>query len=225
MNYSQQDIFLRIKATLPSRWFSEATPVLDTVLKCLAAGWLGLFNLLTYAIMQSRLLTAFDGWLDLIARDFFGDRVQRRPQETDESFKVRIGIELLRDRCTRAAIFDVLCNLTGRPPSIFEPANPQDTGCYGSAELISQGTVGYGISGGWGNLQLPFQAFVRAFRPETAGIAMINGWCGTIGAYGTGCSSYISSETNSSWADDDEIYSAVSHTASAGAVIWMLIQS
>jgi len=225
MIYDQQDIFSRIKAVLPSRWFGEDTPIIDSVLNVLSSGWIGLFSLLNYAKMQTRISTAFDGWLDLIAKDFFDRRIRRRQGETDDSFRSRIYMELLRDRCTRAAIYDLLADLTGRPPVIFEPTNPQDTGCYGSLVSPGIGMASYGVSGGWGNLNVPFQVFVRAFRAETAGVAMVNGWGGSIGGYGSGLSAYISLEMNSSQADDFEIYQNVCNTAPVATIIWMSIES
>ena len=224
MSFDQQNILQRIKATLPTGWFGEDTPILDSVLNSLAAGWVGLLGLLDYVTMQTRIGTAFDGWLDLAATDYFGPRVQRRLQETDTSFRQRIRTELLRDRCTRAAIYDTLLELSGSPPIIFEPANPQDTGCYSTSNAIASGCFGYCMSGGWGNLNSPFQAFVTAYRPALPGIAMINGWGGSIGGFGVGLSSYTSSNTNSSWADDSEVYETVARTAAVGSVIWISIQ-
>jgi hypothetical protein len=224
MTYDQPAILQRIKATLPARWFGEHTPILDSVLNCLAAGWVSLFNLLDYVIIQTRISTALDGWLDLVARDYFGHRIQRRPEETDTSFRQRISTELLRDRCTRSAIYNVLVELTGRLPIIFEPTNPQDTGCYSSSDTTEIGCIGYCVSGGWGNLNSQFQVFVRAFRPVTPGIAMINGWGGSIGGFGDGLSSYTSSNTNSSWADDSEICETVARTAAVGTIIWISIE-
>jgi hypothetical protein len=224
MALNQQDILRRIKATLPAGWFGENTPILDSVLNALAAGWVGLLGLLDYVTMQTRIATAFNGWLDLVATDFFGCRVQRRLQEPDASFRQRISAELLRDRCTRAAIYDTLLELSGRPPVIFEPTNPQDTGCYSALDSTEAGCFGYCISGGWGSLDLPFQAFVTAYRPALSGIAMINGWDGSIGGFGAGLSSYASANTNSSWAEDAEIYETTAHTAAACSIIWMSIQ-
>jgi hypothetical protein len=224
MSFDQQSILQRIKATLPSGWFGENTPILDSVLSSLAAGWVSLLGLLDYVTMQSRIGTAFDDWLDLAATDYFGTRIQRRLQETDGSFRHRIKMELLRDRCTRASIYDTLLELSGRPPVIFEPTNPADTGCYGTSGTTESGCVGYCTSGGWGSLDLPFQAFVTAYRPTLPGIAMINGWGGYLGGFGVGFSSYASSNTNSSWADDSEIYETVARTAAVGSIIWMSIQ-
>lgn len=221
MTYSQQDVLQKIKATLPTRWFGESTPVLDSVLNALAVGWVGLLNLLDYVTLQSRIGTATDDWLDLVALDFFGSRVQRRLQETDNAFRHRVSAELLRDRCTRAAVYDVLVELTGRSPLIFEPTNPQDTGCYYDSVL---GCAAYGISGGWGTLNLPFQAFVRAFRPIPAGVAMLNGWNGIMGGFGAGFAAYASSDINSSGVGDSEIYETVARTAAVGTIVWMSIE-
>jgi hypothetical protein len=225
MTYSQQDILIRIKATLPSRWFGESTPILDLVLGSLAAGWVSLFNLLNFVRAQSRIGTATGIWLDLVAQDYFGRRLQRRLRESDGLFRKRILFDLLRDRCTRAAVYDILLELTGRSPIIFEPTNPQDTGCYGSSGSAERGRAAYCTSGGWGNLNLPFQAFVRAYRPQSASVAMINGWGGGIGGFGAGSSAYISSETDLSRADDSELYESVARTAPAGTIIWMSIES
>ena len=215
----------RIEATLPARWFGEDTPVLDLVLGSLSAGWMGLFDLLDYVRVQTRIGTATDTWLDLIARDYFGRRLQRRRRETDGSFRTRIFFEFRRDRCTRAAIYEVLAELTGRRPIVFEPTNPRDTGCYGSRGSAEMGRAAYCTSGGWGSLNLPFQAFVKAFRPQADGVAMINGWGGSVGGFGAGSSAYISSDADLSWADDSEIYEAVASTAPVGTIIWMSIES
>ena len=224
MIYRQQDISRRIKAGLPSRWFGENTPMLDSVLSSLSAGWLGLFDLLNYVRVQTRIGTATDIWLDLIARDYFGHRLQRGLRENDRSFRKRVIFELLRDRCTRAAIYGVLKELTGRAPIIFEPTNPNDAGCYGTPGVAESGRAAYCTLGGWGSLNLPFQVFVKAYRPELAGVAKINGWGRSIGGFGIGSIAYITSETDLSWAGDSEIYDAVARSAPAGTIIWTSIE-
>jgi hypothetical protein len=224
MSYGQEDIFQRIKKVLPGRWFGENTPVLDSVLNALAAGWLSQFDLLDYAKLQTRVRSATGSWLDLIARDYFGRRVGRRKAENDTSLRQRILRELLSDRCTREAVHDLLLDLTGKQPIIFEPANPQDTGCYGSPSSPNSGMIGYCVSGGWGSLNSPFQTFIRAFRPTTPGVAMINGWNGPGGGFGVGCNAYISAEMNSSQASDADMYQEVSRISPAGAIVWMSIE-
>jgi len=225
MIYSQNDVFQRIKATLPLRWFNEDTPILDLVLTSMSAGWVALFSLLDYVSQQCRIRTASDGWLDLIALDYFGDRTKRRLHEVDGSFRRQIFLDLLRERCTRVALYDTLEVLTGRPPTIFEPSNPGDTGCFCGPGVTMSGGSAYNCSGGWGSLDLPFQVFVRAYRPEMPGIALINGWNGNIGGFGGGFSSYVSSGGASSGASDLEICKSISSVVPAGTVVWMSIES
>jgi hypothetical protein len=223
MTYTRQEILSRIKKTLPSRWFGESTPVLDSVLGALSAGWVSLFDLLDYTILQSRISTSFEVWLDLTARDFFGYRLKRRQREIDSSYRNRIRKELLRDRCTRLALSDLLLDLTGQSAKIFEPSNPQDTGCYGALFPPTFGIAAYNAAGGWGSLQMPFQTFVRATRPIVPGIAMVNGWGGCIGGFGMALSGYISLETNTSEPSDGEICREVTRTSPAGAIVWISI--
>jgi hypothetical protein len=197
---------------------------LDSVLNSISAGWAGQFDLLCYTRAQTRIGTAFGTWLDLIAWDYFGHRVRRWLLETDVAFRGRIKIELLRDRCTRAAIYDLLSDLTGRPPIIFEPTVPSDTGAYGSLISSGPGVIGYGTSGGWGSLSLPFQVLVRAFRPVTPGVAMVNGWGSGVGGFGIGQSAYIDLAMNSVHVSDSELYQDVCRTAPAGTIVWMSIE-
>jgi len=72
-----ESIAARIRAVLPLRWFPDESPVLDTILTGLASGWIQLFNLLDYIRAQTRVATATDAWLDLIAADFFWEAVQK----------------------------------------------------------------------------------------------------------------------------------------------------
>jgi hypothetical protein len=83
----------------------------------------------------------------------------------------------------------------------------------------------YNAAGGWGSLEMPFQTFVRALRPITPGIAMVNGWGGCIGGFGMALSGYISLETNTSEPSDEEICREVARTSSAGAIVWISITS
>ncbi len=224
MLYSSIQILSRIKSVLPARWFGEATPVLDSLLNCLAVSWVSAFILLDYAVQQTRIGSAVDTWLDLIAEDYFGFRIVRRRREVDTSFRNRIKAELLRDRCTRAALGNSLQELSGSYPIIFEPANPYDTGCYGSQSHPQYGTAGYGTSGGWGSLMLPFQVFVTMQRPVAVGIGLINGWGGVLGGFATGLSSYTDLGTNSTQISDTELYQNIKRLLSpAGMIVWTAI--
>ena len=68
------DISARIKAVLPTRWFPDETPVLDSVLAGLASAWSSLYGLLATVRLQSRIATASDQFLDGASADFSAPR-------------------------------------------------------------------------------------------------------------------------------------------------------
>jgi hypothetical protein len=222
MTGDQQDMLARLRAVLPTRWFPDTAPVLDGVLSGLASGWSWAYQQLQYVVAQTRVATATDVWLDIIANDFFGSRVARRSGQGDAAFRLRIQLELFRERSTRAAIVSVLRELTGRAPLVFEPARPTDTGGYASLHG-SGGGVGYGAAGGWGSLALPFQCFVTAYRPAGSGIAAVCGWGGSVGGYGLGAIEYASLEMVQGQVTDDDIYTAVAAVLPVAAVGWTRI--
>ncbi|MGC7986177.1 hypothetical protein ACP3XM_25370, partial [Salmonella enterica] len=65
-----------------------------------------------YAKLQTRIKWATDGWLDMIAADFFGDTLLRKKGQGDSSFRNRIIINLSRGRGTRPAMIQVLEEIT-----------------------------------------------------------------------------------------------------------------
>lgn len=127
---SQNDVLNRLKSALPP-WFGTATPNLDTVFSGPANIFSGIYSFIQYAILQARISTATDGWIDLIARDFFARGFQRRATEPDAAYRARILKEILRPRVTRPAVSNALHDLTGCVPLIFEPARIADTGALG----------------------------------------------------------------------------------------------
>jgi len=219
---NQNDIFTRIKATYPANWYGNgATPILDGVTSAYA--WAGSFNYSQYAysVLQTRIKTATDTFLDLIANDFFGNGLFPRQQgESDTSYRNRIITNLIRIRGTRGAIIQVLIDLTGRTPKIFEPARPADTGGY------CIGGVGYGVAGGWGSLQMPYQALCIAYRPIGTGVPYVGGYGSSVGAYSTPSQlewTNISQVTVQ--VPDSQIYAAIDSVKCAGTAIWTQIQS
>ena len=78
MTGDQQDILARLRTVLPARWFPDDAPVLDGLLNGLASGWSFAYQQLQYVKAQTRIATATDVWLDIIALDFFGGRLVRR---------------------------------------------------------------------------------------------------------------------------------------------------
>jgi hypothetical protein len=219
MTGDQSDMLARIKAVLPIRWFADATPVLDGLLSGLAWGWSWAYALLVYVRTQTRIATATDVWLDIIANDFFGDRLQRRAGQSDAAFRLLVRNSLLREHGTRQAVIGALQQLTGRAPAVFEPMRTTDTGGY------ALGGVGYGVAGGWGSMALPFQCFVTAYRPSGAGIALVAGWGAPVGAYGTGAIEYASLAMIQGQVTDADITAAITAALPVAAIAWTRIEN
>lgn len=215
---SQGDMVARLRAVLPARWFADDTPVLDGLLAGLGQAAATSYALLAYARTQTRMATASGLWLDLLAGDWFGNRLTRRGGEADTQLRARIRQELLRERGTRAALAAQVTQLVGKPPAIFEPARPADTGAWGMA-------CGYGVAGGWGSLALPFQCFVTVRRPHGAGIAMVDGYCGSLGGYGIGAIEYASAGLLAGSVSDADIMAAIAGVMPTAAIAWTRIVS
>ena len=222
MTGDQQDMLARLRAVLPARWFPDSAPVLDGLLSGLASGWAWAYQQLQYVKAQTRLATASDIWLDMIANDFFGGRLLRRTGQSDGAYRTRIQNELFRERGTRSAIVATLRDLTGRAPLVFEPARTADTGGYTSLSG-SGGGAGYGCAGGWGSLVLPFQCFITAYRPIGSGISTVSGWGGPAGGYGRGTIEYASLDMVQGQVTDDDIYAAVAGVLPVAVIGWTSI--
>lgn len=208
----------RLKAVLPPRWFPDSAPVLDAVLSGVAEVWARLYAQLEAVRLQTRIATATDAFLDMIAVDFFGSSLPRRSLETDTAFRGRIQRELLRERGTRRAIVAALTDLTGRTPMVFEPARPADTGGWGAG-------VGYGQAGRWGSLALPMQCFVTAYRPAGQGIGVVAGWGASAAGWGVGAVEYGSLAQIAGQVTDAEIAAAVAGLMPAATIAWLRIAS
>ena len=218
----QTDFKNRLRVVLPASWIPDRTPILDSLLGGLGAAWSLIYGTLRYATSQTRILTASDIWLDLVAWDFFGGRLSRQPTESDDVLRARIMLEMFRDRATRSAVESLLQDLTGRVPVIFEPARTTDTGGYTSF-LGQGGGIGYNSAGGWGNLNLPFQCFVTVYRPSNRGIAQVAGWGDFAGAYGLGAIEYASLTMVQAQVSNANIYSAIMGVLPVATIAWTSI--
>lgn len=217
MTGDKQDTFGRLKSLIP-RWFGDDTPILDALLRGLAYTASFIYDMANYARLQSRIKTATDGWLDMIAADFFGDWLMRKAGQSDASFRNRIIINLFRERATRAGLVKVLTDLTGRAPVIFEPQRPLDTGAYGGP------LIGYGVAGGYGSMMLPFQAFVTALRPAGAGIPLVAGYGTPAGGYGAPSrAEYAQMDMIQGAVTDADIFDAVDSVKPVGTTVWTRI--
>lgn len=220
------DFVSRLWTALPKRWFAEQSPNLGALLSSIATPWVWLHSLITYVIAQTRLATATDGWLDLIAFDYFGRNLSRRTSETDLAYRSRIQAALLQEAATRSAVEAGLQSLIGTQPSIFEPANCMDTGSYGSAasspNALDTG-MAYGQAGGWGSLQLPLQFFATVTRPATPGVGMLAGYGTPNGGYGEGAISYIDLSLLPGSVADTDIQATLCRLLPVNAVAWLRI--
>ena len=215
----QTDILGRIKAVLPSRWFADVSPILDGLVNGLASVWAVIYSLLSYTKLQARVTTATDEWLDMASTDFFGADLPRRLNESDDDFRSRILLEMVRSRGTRPAVIAALDDLTGRAPAVIEPWRPADTGVWGG------GGTNYGLAycqaGGWGSLSIPYQFFVQAYRPIETGVPYVAGYGDSCGGYGAGSVAWMSGDALGNQVSDAEIYQRVAEVLPACATAWV----
>ena len=92
MTGDQQDMIARLRAVLPTRWFPDSAPVLDGLLSGLASGWSWAYQQLLYVKAQTRIATATDVWLDIIANDYFGGRLARRADKATEPSAIAFNV-------------------------------------------------------------------------------------------------------------------------------------
>jgi hypothetical protein len=214
MTGDQADMLARLKAVLP-RWFPDSVLILDGILSGLALAASLLYQVISYADLQVRIKTAIDGWLDLIAYDFFGAALVRTSGQSDESLRTRILINLLRERVTRAALVRVLTDVTGRAPIVIEPTRPADCGGYGAMG-------GYGSAGAYGSLAVPYWCFVQAFRPASSGIPFVAGYGSTPSGYSRASrGEYASLAMVQGSVTDADIYAAIEAVKPAGMTVWV----
>lgn len=252
------DMVGRLKAVLPWAWFPNTSqgqisnsPILDGLLSGVAWVWAQTYSLLQFAKLQTRIATASGVFLDMIAADFFGMFLKRRDAETDTSLRSRIDAELFREKGTRAGLIRALTDLTGRVPGVFEPAYPLDTGGYGKTGMTAGTGLGYGVAGGYGDLQLPFQFFLTPFRPKGGGVAIVAGWGGAFtpteltdssgnqianllvdvpfygmpGGWGVGAIEYANLSMVNTPVTDQNIYDAINSVRPAATIAWTSIRS
>ena len=220
------DFIGRLRAVLPPRWFSDDSPNLNAILGCLATPWSWIFGLIQGVTAQARIATASGNWLDVVALDFFGPMLRRSIGEPDSAYRARIQWALARSAGTRSSLYVTISHLTGFPPLIFEPANCRDTGSYGSgASRMPLTTTGfaYGVTGGWGNLDLPFQFFITVRRPAIEGVSFTAGYDTGTGGYGTGSIGYVDLALVPGAVTDDDIQSAICSVLPISTTAWLRI--
>jgi hypothetical protein len=217
------DFITRINAVLPS-WFSgTSNPILTGLLAAYSNTGVFIYNQELYVQLQTRISTATDNNLDLIANDFFGvNNFPRGANEGDASYRSRILASIVRERATRRGMSNVLTLLTGYAPLIQVPSNPGDCGGYAVAGC------GYGVAGIWSNPLPPstaYQCFITVYTSVSSGIASVPGWNIDYAAWNI-------SGTRTSWVNSfqfndalnaTQIYQVINSTKIEGSTCWVLI--
>ena len=214
----QADFVARLKGVIPNGWFPDSTPVLDAILNGLAYCLSFIYSLNSYAKLQTRIATAVDGFLDLVAFDYFGNLLGRRTNENDTSLRARIFQNLLRQKATRAGMIKLLTDLTGKAPIVTEPWRPLDCGAWDA------GICGWDVAGRWGDTNLPYQAFIIAYRPSGQGVPYLTGWDVSYGGYDTGgLVAYTDPSQIAGAVTDADIYAAIADAKVEGTIAWTQI--
>lgn len=193
------------------------SPVLDGLLSGCAATWSWVYSLLSFTKLQTRIATASGIFLDIIAYDFFANFLGRRSLELDSVFRGRIQRELFREKGTRAGLVKAVTDLTGRAPFLFEPGYTNDTGGYNT------GSMGYGVAGGYGSIALPFQCFIKVYRPVGGGISSIGGYGSSPGGYGVGSLEYVNPSMYNVPVTDQDILNTINDVKPAATIVWTYI--
>jgi hypothetical protein len=197
----QQDFTSRLLRLLPTGWFPSEAPRLNAVLQGAAASLSAAFAMLSFVKAQTRIQTASGSFLDLISQGYFGGELPRLQYESDAAYAGRIRYNLTAPRGTRDGMMQMLQQLTGNTPIIFQPNLPSDCMCLGSlanpeaagggSELNSIASGGYqtpypsfgsfragfGASAAWGTLLMPCQVFIIVAPPIT-GLAIYSAYDG-----------------------------------------------
>lgn len=196
----QSDFTSRLLRLLPTGWFPSAAPRLNAVLQGAAAALSATFAMLTFVKAQTRVQTASGSFLDVISDGYFDGGLPRLQYEADAPYSGRIQYNLTAPRGTRDGMMQMLQQLTGNVPIIFQPnfavdcmclaslANPDAAGPGSVLNSISdsgyQAPYGsFGASAGtatipaWGTLTMPCQVFIIVAPPAT-GLAIYNGYDG-----------------------------------------------
>ncbi|MDW3683119.1 hypothetical protein RA280_15440 [Cupriavidus sp. CV2] len=229
------EVFARLKSALPSRWFgstADSMPAVDSLLAGIATALSFVYSLYVYAKLQTRILTATDGWLDLIAADFFGATLQRKANQSDASFRANIIANMFRERGTRRAVIKVLTDITGRAPVIFEPNRPADVAIMGMPAAGGQNYMGIQTSmytgpARMGSMAVPFTALIIAYRAQVTGGSAGGAFTSTPtqAALSTPLAkSYMNSLTfQQTSATDADIYAAIDSVKPAATIPWTAI--
>ncbi len=217
-----QDFVKRLKNVLP-HWFGEEYPLFEAKIYGIATVASFLYQLRGYAKLQTRISTATDEYLDLIAQDFFGDGLLRKPSETDAQYRRRILTSLFAERATRRGLFNALKLLTGNDPILYEPFNTRDCLCLNVPQTgglnVGPGKLGTG--------SYPYNGWADVFIDAGSGMSGFGGlnqYASYLNTYGDGVKTYLGSPALiDDYITDQDIYNLVNITKVYGTIVWVRI--
>lgn len=175
------DIEARLRRYLPP-WFGPAggSPAVDAVLAGVAAVLSNIYGLIAFTRQQARIATSTGGWLDLTAYSFLGNTLPRFHLEEDDGYRERVRREIFRDRNTRQAGIDLVTELTGAAPFVYE-------GWYGPVcGGLGSPSFSLGGSGRIASRGAPCQVIFEVPLPQTYGIPNRGGLGDSVGGLGAG---------------------------------------
>lgn len=217
------DILARVKRLIPRGWFSYTAPYRDALIGGASdlASWS--YSLVGFARSQSRLATAYGVFLDIFCYDFLGRFLVRRGLN-DNVFRALVRATILQERVTRAGMVSALTALNGSAPLIFEPWNTYDTGAYSGRDGIKYGSMGYGVGrGGYGNMNLPAQTFIRLTRGNPSGVPLVAGYGDPPGGFGAGRIEFVGALTPLNGVTNEIIDDMINKTKPTGSLVWVNI--
>lgn len=216
----QQDFLQRLLAAFPQSWLNSGdNPIIYGVLNACAYCLAYLYDMIAYVALQTRIKTATGGFLDMAAADYFGTKMQRWINESDELYRDRILKSLLQERITKRAIAKALKDLTGNEPVLYEPQSTQMG--YGVS-----GTAGYSKAGRYGSNLVPFQGFVTVTIGVPGAPKYIAGYHTSPAGYGNVQShfSYGKGYQIGSPIKDQSVYDTINAVKPFGIIVWVDIQ-
>lgn len=187
----------RLRKYLPPSWFGGRgdSPLVGSVMAGVAAILVNTFSLIAFAKLQARIATSTGGWLDLSAYSFLGSTLPRFHLEIDDSYRPRVMKEIFRERNTRPSGIDLLTELTGQVPFVYEGWYAPANGGWRTPAFA------WGSRGRLGSRGQPSRVIFETTIPQTYGVPNRGGWGstytngGAVGGWGIG---------NFSWVDYDE---------------------
>lgn len=245
------DFLDRLKKLLPTRWWNVTAPRRDAVLGGISDALAWAYSLNVFVKAQERLSTATGQFIDLFAYDYLGLTIRRRVGEVDAAFAARVKKELLRPRVTRAAMYEALDDLTGRPPTIIEPWNTGDCGAWDVGTWAWAGEAVGAVNGGGfqdGNLAydttgcfyivptgvinasggagcwgdlLLPQVLIIVAPPIVQGVPNISGWDDPQSAWNIGSTYYVDPADITGPLTIDDVYAVINQTKPVGVSVWV----